>query len=118
MAATSIFILGGGPNCLLPLQETSRSAGRSDLGSLRNRISISYNLLTLLCISPGDFQSQRVLGVVFSVQDPLGTHRGAQTSCSLGRNYAIVIILPFVVYLPKGVDLQYIASLFLLPISL
>ena len=97
---------------------SSRSAGRSDSGSLRNRISVSYDLLALLCISPGGFQSQRVLGVVFPVQDPPGTQRGAQASCSLGRNCAIVIIFLFVVYLPKGMDLHYIASLFLLPISL
>ena len=86
MAATSIFVLGGGPNCLLSLQETSRSAGRSDLGSLRNRISVSYNLLALLCISPGDFQRQRVLGVVFPVQDPPGTQRGLRPLVPWGRN--------------------------------
>ena len=102
----------------IPRRHPPTPAGRSDSGSLRNRISVSYDLLALLCISPGGFQSQRVLGVVFPVQDPPGTQRGAQASCSLGRNCAIVIIFLFVVYLPKGMDLHYIASLFLLPISL
>lgn len=94
------------------------SAGRSDSRSLRNRISVSYNLLALLRISPGGFQRQRVLGAVFPVQDSLGTQRGAQAFCSSGKDYVIVITLPFVVYLPKGMDLYYIASLFLPPISL
>ena len=47
-----------------------------------------------------------------------GPQCGAQTPCSLGRTFSIMIIFPFVCHLPKGASLDYTASLPLLPVLL
>ena len=64
------------------------------------------------------FKKQMFWGLVFPVQDPqAGEHNVGLSPFSLGRTSAIVINLPFVGHLPRGLGLDYNVPSPLLPSS-
>ena len=87
---------------------------------IKSKVSVSCNSLAFLHTSPAGFQSQIFRGLIFPVQDPWAGKPsvGPQTSCSLRRTSAIVIIFLLVGHLSRGVGLDYAKSLSLIPISL
>ena len=71
-------------------------------------VFISYSPLALLKASPACLQSQMFWRNHLPGAVPLGwgAQFGSQTPCFFGRTSAIVIILPFVGYPPRGVGLD------------
>ena len=138
MAATSVCAPRVSSRCLLPLQQTQRSAGGSDPGSFQITASslglracgfcvcplrVKSLFLTALWLSPKQAPlafKPNILGVHLpgAGLSGWGAQCGAQTPHSLERTSAVVIILPFVCHPPGGTGLDYTKSSCLLPISL
>ena len=66
----------------------------------KSGFSVSYSPLALLYASLTGFQGAHLLIEPPAPQD-WGNQCGAQTPCSMGRTFAIVIILPFAGHLPR-----------------
>ena len=86
----------------------------------KSGVSVSYNPLGHLKVSPTGLQSQMLWGLVFPSAGSSGSRArcGAQTPCSLWKTSAIVIILPFVCFPSRSMGLDYTLTLPLLPILL
>ena len=80
----------------------------------KSGVSIPHIPLDLPKVRPISFQSQMFWGLIFQVQDPFPEPPwcGAQVTHSLGRTSATLIILLFVGHTPRGMNLDYITSLF------
>ena len=76
-------------------------------------LCVPFKSVELPKVSPTNLQCQTSWGLI-SLYQCCWAWCGAQTPCSLGRTSAVVINLPFVHHLPRGMGLDYIAALLLL----
>lgn len=111
-----------------PPGDFSRSASRSGSGSFQLLLLPWVLECMRFCVCPLWAESlflivlwvswkeaHRLWKPDFLSSSPPGAWYGAQTPHSLGRTFAILIILPFVDHTPRGVGLEHITTL---PLSL
>ena len=85
----------------------------------KSEVSISHKPLGLLKLSPTGLSELNVLGSHLPRAGPpgCGALYGNYIPCSMGRTFAILIILPFVDLLLRGVGLGFTITPLLLHIS-